>query len=83
MSPGDRKNKDTLENSGTLFHAASASSIDLKRGFNNSSKAARLVEPGITQAAILKTLTKLLINPVFRSLGFLAGLLVGSGGKKS
>ena len=67
-SPGETKDNDTFVNSGTFVHATSISSIDLKKGFKDSSKAAREADPGITQAAILKTLIKFLKNAAFRSL---------------
>jgi hypothetical protein len=67
-SPGETKDSDIFVNSGTVVHAASIFSIDLKKGFKDSSKAAREADPGITQAAILKTLIEFLRNAAFRSL---------------
>ena len=64
--------KDTFVNPGSCFHAASVSSMDVNKGFKDSSKAARLVGPGTTQAAILKTLIMFLRNATFHSLRFLA-----------
>jgi hypothetical protein len=53
----------------------------LKKGFKDSSKAARVADPGITQAATLKTLIKFLRNAAFRSLWFLAVFLSASSRK--
>jgi len=52
--------KDVFAFSGSCFHVASVSSMDIKKVFTDSSKATRLADPGIAQAAILKTQLKFL-----------------------